>query len=80
MQQQYLERYNEQQEATMAQELMTVEEVAALLRLDPQTVRKWLREGKLPGFRLGSKQAGWRVRRSEVEQYLEAQRGEVAAA
>jgi excisionase family DNA binding protein len=64
----------------MADELMTVDEVATMLRLDPQTIRKWLRLGTLPGFRLGSKQAGWRVRRSEVEQFLEAQRGEGAAA
>ena len=65
----------------MADELLTVPEVAAMLRLDEQTVRKWLREGTLPGFRLGNnRKAGWRVRRSELDDYLERHRGEGAAA
>ena len=65
----------------MADELLTVPEIAAMLRLNEQTVRRWLRDGTLPGFRIGqNRKAGWRARRSEVEQYLEAQRGEVAAA
>ncbi len=65
----------------MNEELLTVPEVAALLRLNPQTVRKWLREGMLPGIQLGSRQAGWRVKRSDVERFLEEhRRGEDAAA
>ena len=52
-----------------------------MLRLNEQTVRKWLREGVLPGIRLGNnRNAEWRVRRSEVEQFLESHRGEGAAA
>lgn len=62
-------------------ELMTVPEVAAMLRLNDQTVRKWLRDGKLPGIYLGSRTAGWRVRREDVTAFLaERHRGEVAAA
>ena len=62
-------------------ELMTVPEVAAMLRLNDQTVRKWLRDGRLPGIYLGSRTAGWRVRRSDVTAFLaERQRGEDAAA
>ena len=62
-------------------ELMTVPEVAALLRLNEQTVRKWLREERLPGIYLGSRTAGWRVRRADVIAFLEARhRGEGAAA
>ncbi len=64
----------------MAEDLLTVAEVAAMLRLNEQTVRKWLREGRLPGISLGSRQAGWRVRRSDVEQFLDERRGEGAAA
>ena len=65
----------------MADELLTVPEVAAMLRLNEQTVRRWLRDGTLPGFRFGqNRKAGWRVRRSELDRYIEAQRGEVAAA
>ena len=64
----------------MADELLTVPEVAAMLRLNEQTVRKWLRTGVLPGINLGSRQAGWRVRRADVERFLEDRRGEGAAA
>ena len=64
----------------MADELLTVTEVAALLKLNEQTVRKWLREGRLPGIYLGTRQAGWRVRRADVERFLDERRGEDAAA
>lgn len=33
-------------------ELLTVTEVARLLKLAPKTVRKWVRAGKLPAMRL----------------------------
>lgn len=33
-------------------ELLTVAEVARLLKLAPKTVRKWVRAGKLPALRL----------------------------
>ena len=61
-------------------ELLTVPEVAATLRLNEQTVRKWLREGRLPGIYLGTRTAGWRVRRTDVAAFIEEHRGEVAAA
>ena len=64
----------------MADDLLTVSEVAVLLRLNEQTVRKWLRERRLPGIYLGTRQAGWRVRRSDVERFLDERRGEDAAA
>jgi excisionase family DNA binding protein len=54
----------------MQDELLTVPEVAALLKLNEQTVRRWLREGRLAGTYLGTRQAGWRVRRSDVERFL----------
>jgi excisionase family DNA binding protein len=64
----------------MEDDLLTVAEVAAMLRLNDQTVRKWLRDGRLPGIYLGTRTAGWRVKRSDVTAFLDAQRGEVAAA
>jgi excisionase family DNA binding protein len=65
----------------MEEELLTVPEVATLLKLNEQTVRRWLRSGRLNGISLGSRQAGWRVRRSEVERLLTGDhRGEGAAA
>ena len=59
------------------EELMTVPEVATMLRLNEQTVRKWLREERLSGIYLGSRTAGWRVRRADVAAFLAARhRGE----
>lgn len=64
----------------MAEDLLTVPEVAELLKLKEGTIRTWLREGKLPGFLLGSRQAGWRVRRSDMDQFIEETRQGKAAA
>jgi excisionase family DNA binding protein len=52
------------QEIAMADELLTVKEVAARLKLNPQTVRRWIRSGRLRGVRVGAR--GWRVREMEV--------------
>ena len=49
--------------------LMTVPEVAATLRLHPDTVRRWLRAGQLPAVNLGGRR-GYRIRRSELDRYL----------
>ena len=50
--------------------MYTVPEVAERLRLHQQTIREWLRVGKLKGVRLGGTKAGWRISASEVERLL----------
>ena len=57
--------------------LLTVPEVAERLRISDYTVRKWLREGKIQGRRLGG--AGWRVLESEVQRFIREAGGKVAA-
>jgi excisionase family DNA binding protein len=59
--------------------LLTVEEVAARLRAQPETVRRWLRAGELRGARPGGKKLGWRVTEADLRRFLEA-RGAGAAA
>jgi excisionase family DNA binding protein len=49
--------------------LLTVKEAAELLRQDEYTVRRLLREGKLPG-RQRVKGAAWRIDADELEQHL----------
>jgi excisionase family DNA binding protein len=49
--------------------LLTVPEVAATLRLHPDTVRRWLRAGQLPALNLGGRR-GYRVRQSELDRFL----------
>jgi excisionase family DNA binding protein len=50
------------------------DEVAAILRLSPQTVRRELRAGQLPGFRTGnSKKSPWRIPQADLIDHLKAQ-------
>ena len=51
-------------------QLLTVPEVAEQLSVTEETIRRWLRDGKLEGIRL-SRRAGWRVRPESVEALLE---------
>ena len=46
--------------------LLTVAEVAARLRINPETVRVWLRQGKMQGFLPGGDRIGYRIPESEV--------------
>lgn len=55
----------------MADELLTVAEVAARLKLGEETIRVWLREGRIQGIRLSTRRAGWRIPDSEVERMIE---------
>ena len=45
-------------------EFLSVEDVSAMLRITPQTIRRHIREGKLPAARFGR---FWRVRRTDLE-------------
>ena len=49
-------------------DLMTLAEVAAYLRLSKDTVYRMASAGKLPASKVGSQ---WRFRRDDVEQWLE---------
>ena len=52
------------------QRLLTVREVAERLRSSPETVRRWLRQGKLRGFRPGGTKLGYRVPEAELQRFL----------
>lgn len=51
-------------------EILTIEEVAAYLRLTPQTIYKWAQERRIPGVKLGKE---WRFRRSILDRWLDEQ-------
>ena len=55
-------------------EWLTVEEVAARLRVTPRTVRGWLQDGRLSGRNIGGR-AGWRVRQEDVDAFMESLEG-----
>jgi excisionase family DNA binding protein len=50
------------------EEILTIREVADLLKLHPKTVNKFALAGKLPAYRIGRQ---WRFRKSEVLRALE---------
>jgi excisionase family DNA binding protein len=48
-------------------DLLSVEEVAEYLGVDPATIYRWCREGRLPCLKLGRL---WRLRRASLEDFL----------
>lgn len=54
----------------MTEELLTVAEVAEMLRVSTMTVYRLIRTGELPAVRVGR---NYRVRRAELDSYLEQQ-------
>jgi predicted site-specific integrase-resolvase len=62
----------------MHDELLTVKEAICLLyeyRIDhsEQMLRRWLRQGKIKGFRSTNRKEGWRIPAAEVWQIIEDQ-------
>lgn len=56
--------------------MLRVPEVAQRLDVSIETVRRWLRDGKLKGHMIGGQRSGYRIPESEVERLL---RGEPAS-
>jgi excisionase family DNA binding protein len=50
--------------------MLKVAEVAERVRADPETVRRWLRSGRLKGVRPGGTRLGWRISEGEVKRLL----------
>lgn len=55
--------------------IYTVEEVADLLKIKPETVRVMLRDNELNGFKAGK---AWRVTEEDLKKYIQSQGGEVS--
>jgi excisionase family DNA binding protein len=47
-------------------EILTLEEVAAYLRLKPQTIYTWAQEKKIPAAKLGKE---WRFKKSIIDEW-----------
>ena len=50
-------------------EVLTVKDVADLLKLNQQTVRNWIDQGSLPAVRVGRRRV--RIKRSDLDQFIE---------
>jgi len=56
------------------QELMTLDDLAGYLKVSPWTIYRFVREGRLPCYRLGHQ---WRFRKSAIDEWLEKSRTDV---
>ncbi len=50
---------------------LTVADVARRLQVHPETVRRWLREGRLKGKNVGGK-GGYRITEREVNAFIDS--------
>lgn len=48
---------------------LSLQEAADLLKVDPETVRLWIREGELQAVKRGTR---WRVKREAIEAFIDA--------
>ncbi len=51
--------------------VLTVKEVAALLRVDEKTVYRLVKKRELPGFKVAG---AWRFKRADIESWIEQQK------
>jgi len=55
----------------MTDQILTLKEVAAYLKLAEKTAYKLAAAGKLPGFKVGG---SWRFQKKDVQQWIEEQK------
>lgn len=49
---------------------LTVRDVAEMLRVHEETVRRWIRRGELTALDLGGPRAGYRIRPSDLDDFI----------
>ena len=54
----------------MAERFITVPDAAEQLQVHPQTIRAWLRSGKLKGRLIGGTKSGYRIPQSAIDELL----------
>lgn len=52
---------------SLKNDIMTLEEVAAYLRLKPQTIYAWAQDKKIPAAKLGKE---WRFKKSIIDEWF----------
>lgn len=57
----------------MTDQILTLKEVAAYLKLAEKTAYKLAADGKLPGFKVGG---SWRFKREDIEQWIEEKKAD----
>ncbi|TXS90879.1 helix-turn-helix domain-containing protein [Parahaliea maris] len=57
----------------MSEQILTLKEVAAYLKLAEKTAYRLAADGKLPGFKVGG---SWRFKETDLERWIEEQKTE----
>lgn len=52
------------------EEWLTVHDVAEILKVDTETVRRWIKRGTLSALDLGSRKTGYRIARADLDQFI----------
>lgn len=55
-----------------ANQVMTIKDVAAYLSVHPMTMYKYVKEGNIPAFKIGT---SWRIRREAIEKWIKENEG-----
>ena len=51
-----------------ADDILTIEQVAKIFQMKPQTIYKWAEEGIIPGVKLGKE---WRFRKKIIDEWFD---------
>jgi len=54
----------------VSEEWLTVQEAASRIKVQPETIRVWLRDGRLKGTQPLNRRVGWRIPSTEVDRLL----------
>ena len=55
-----------------AKQVMTIKDVAEYLDVHPMTIYKYVKEGNIPAFKIGT---SWRIRRESIKKWIEENEG-----
>jgi excisionase family DNA binding protein len=58
------------------QSFLTPQEVSELLRVSVYTVRRWIKDGDLPAYKVGR---GWRISETEIDEWLRDHQSAITA-
>ena len=52
---------------TKAKQVMTVKDIAEYLDMHPMTIYKFVKEGRIPAFKVGT---SWRIKRESIQKWI----------
>lgn len=65
--------YFRSHEQPSTRRILTVQQAAAWLQVHPESVRRWIRQGRLCGVLVGGTRSGYRIDERELYRFFDAQ-------